>query len=159
MIFTVPIQRISIPALLGSALMLTSSLAEEPAGLTAREILDRMEKTYGNCKSYSDSGVVKTVYISAEGKRTRERPFITAFVRPDRFRFEYRKDEEGDPKRETRYIVWRNGQEVETWWDVRPGFAKPESLNMALAGATGVSGGSAHRIPALLLPLRWKGAA
>lgn len=148
---TVPILRFSILALLVSALMLTPSVAEESEGLTAREILDRMEKTYSSCKSYRDSGVVKTVYITAKEKRTEERPFTTAFVRPDRFRFEYRRGIEGPRGGESRYIVWRNGPEVETWWDFRPGFAKPESLNMGLAGATGVSGGSAHRIPALLL--------
>ena len=44
------------------------------------------------------------------------------------------------------------GREVKTWWDVRPGVEDARSLDAALGGATGVSGGSAHAIPALLLP-------
>jgi hypothetical protein len=41
---------------------------------------------------------------------------------------------------------------VRTWWDVEPGIHENASLGSALAGATGVSGGSAHAVPALLLP-------
>ncbi len=118
--------------------------------LTASQILQRMAKTYASCKSYRDSGVVRTVFIEALGKRTVEKPFTTAFVRPDRFRFEY-KENKGEI-RPYCYIVWRRGTEVRTWWDVRPGIEHPESLDLALGGATGVSGGSAHTVPALLLP-------
>lgn len=118
--------------------------------LTARQILDRMAKTYAECKSYRDSGLVKTIFFQADGKRTVEKPFTTAFVRPDRFRFEY--NHEKDNNRTYRYIVWRKGKEVQTWWDVTPGIQKPESLSLALSGATGVSSGSAHTVPVLLLP-------
>jgi hypothetical protein len=44
------------------------------------------------------------------------------------------------------------GQNVRTWWDLTPGIKKRDSLDLATAGATGVSDGSAHNIPALLLP-------
>jgi outer membrane lipoprotein-sorting protein len=122
----------------------------KPDAINAAEVLDRMAKAYAGCKSYHDSGVVKTVYIRANGNQTVEKPFTTAFVRPDRFRFEYNEMEGGRP--EHRYLVWRKGKEVATWWDVRPGVEKPESLGRALAGATGVSDSSSRTIPALLLP-------
>jgi outer membrane lipoprotein-sorting protein len=121
----------------------------KPDGLKAQGILDRMANVYAGCKSYRDTGVVKTVFFEANGNRTVEKPFKTAFVRPDRFRFEYTEKRGG---RVERYIVWRKGQQVQTWWDVKPGVEKPMSLDLALAGATGVSSSSAHRIPALLLP-------
>jgi outer membrane lipoprotein-sorting protein len=125
--------------------------ADEPKSdaLKAQDVLDRMAKVYAGCKSYRDTGVVKTVFVMATGNRTVEKPFKTAFVRPDRFRFEYTEKRGG---REDRYIVWRKGKDVQTWWDVKPGVEKPESLELALAGATGVSGSSAHTVPALLLP-------
>jgi outer membrane lipoprotein-sorting protein len=122
----------------------------KPQALTAQDVLDRVAKAYAGCKSYHDSGVVKTLFVQADGNRTVEKPFATAFVRPDRFRFEYKDKAGGGPER--CYIVWRKGKEVQTWWDVRPGVEKPPSLGLALAGATGVSGGSAHTVPALLLP-------
>ncbi len=56
---------------------------------TAAQILARMDKVYANCKSYRDTGVVKIVFAETDGSHhTVKRPFATAFVRPDRFRFE-----------------------------------------------------------------------
>ena len=124
--------------------------AAESAQPLAQQIIDRMAKAYTDCKSYRDSGAVRTLFVMANGNRTTERPFTTAFVRPDRFRFEYQENDGATQPR--RYIIWCNGKDVQTWWDVRPGIEKPESLGLALAGATGVSGGSAHTIPSLLLP-------
>ena len=43
------------------------------------------------------------------------------------------------------------GGRVKTWWDV-PGIEKPVTLRLAIAKATGVSGGSASRITAMLMP-------
>jgi outer membrane lipoprotein-sorting protein len=124
--------------------------APEKDPLKAQDVLDRMAKAYASCKSYRDSGVVKTVFFGATGNFTAEKPFATAFVRPDRFRFEY-KEKQGLGL-ENRYIVWRRGKEVQTWWDIKPGVEKLDSLELALSGATGVSGGSARTVPALLLP-------
>jgi outer membrane lipoprotein-sorting protein len=103
-----------------------------------------MAQTYANCKSYQDTGVYVTKLVT----RTESRPFKTAFVRPDRFRFEY----SVKGKAASRYIVWAQGNEVRTWWDLTRRLDTPPSLSMALAGATGVSGGSAYIIPSLLLP-------
>jgi outer membrane lipoprotein-sorting protein len=120
----------------------------KPDDPSAKQILDRMAEVYADCKSYRDSGMVKTLFIMAEGKETIEKPFTTAFVRPDRFRFEFKQT--GNPQ--SRYIVWSKGLDIQTWWDVKPGIEKAASLELALAGATGVSSSSAHTIPSLLLP-------
>src|SRR5262245_14319430 len=61
----------------------------KPDALKAQDVLDRMAKVYASCKSYGDTGIVTTVFVEATGNRTVEKPFKTAFVRPDRFRFEY----------------------------------------------------------------------
>ncbi|UCG32133.1 MAG: DUF2092 domain-containing protein, partial [Phycisphaerales bacterium] len=96
------------------------------------------------------SGTVRTVYIHADGRRVKELHFTTAFVRPDRFRFEYQ--DENPMGKPTRYIVWASGDEVQTWWTVENEIKNQPSLSLALAGATGVSAGSAHTVPRLLLP-------
>ena len=121
----------------------------EQDAFTADQLLDRMSKAYATCKSYRDSGTVKNVYIRADGEQTVEKPFTTAFVRPDRFRFEYRDQKTNN--RQYRYIIWSDGKVVQTWWDVRPGIEKPDSLAMALESATGVSSGAARRMPGLLI--------
>ena len=124
-----------------------SAVSSEPKqeAFTAKQVLDRMSKTYAGCKTYGDSGVVKTLFVQDTGTRTVEIPFKTAFVRPGQFRFEYKNGTD-------RHIIWSKGKDVQTWWDLQPGIQKPESLQLAVAGATGVSSGSAARIPAMLMP-------
>ncbi len=145
---------ISFWAILGvvvsSPFAIRSAAAQDTADLSAQALLARVGRTYAQCKSYQDTGVVRIVYLEPGGRRIEERPFKTAFMRPDRFRFEYQ--ETGILGTKRRYIVWRLGSHVQTWWDVKPGIEKAASLSSALSGATGVSGGSAHAIPALLLP-------
>lgn len=116
--------------------------------LSASQILDRMAAAYSQCETYVDTGTVTTVFKSADGTWTEVKPFATAMVRPDQFRFEY--SEEGEP--DSRLVVWRNGREIRTWWALTQEAEQAESLGLALAGATGVSSGSAHTIPALLMP-------
>jgi outer membrane lipoprotein-sorting protein len=139
-------------AVIAIASFSSSGRANEPAAgaLTAQQILERMAAAYASCTSYRDSGVVKTTFVESSRRRTVEKLFRTAFVRPDRFRFEYRENQD-------RYIVCREGDTVQTWWDIKPGVEKPATLGLALAGATGVSGGSAHTVPALLLPVEVTG--
>jgi outer membrane lipoprotein-sorting protein len=126
--------------------LLTGIAAETEStdGLTAQQILDKMAANYATCKSYRDSGVV-TNFFSLE--HIDVKPFRTAFVRPDQFRFEY-----DDPDPEKPYVVWAKGDEVRSWWYIRPGVQNPPSLGRGIAGVTGVSSGSAHTIPTLLLP-------
>jgi outer membrane lipoprotein-sorting protein len=121
----------------------------KPAELSAQQIVERMAKAYSDCKSYRDSGIVETLFVEAVGNRTVKKPFTTAFVRPDRFRFEYK---ETLGNQEMRFIAWSNAKEVQTWWDVKPGIEKAQSLVLALGGAAGVSGNASLNIPQLLLP-------
>ena len=126
---------------------------EATDGLTAQQLLDKMADTYATCKSYRDSGVVTNDFGPRPGsgatypRHVDVKPFRTAFVRPDRFLFEYH-----NPTPEMPYIIWAKEGDVRTWWYIKPGEEKQTSLEMAVAGATGVSSGSAHTIPALLLP-------
>jgi outer membrane lipoprotein-sorting protein len=123
-----------------------------PPELDARQILERTAKVYRECKTYRDSGAAKTVFIGDSRNRTVTKPFTTAFVRPDRFRFEYldrRGEEEFD-----RYLIWKKGQDVRRWWDLRPG-VQESTLDGALSAAKGVSSNSSYAVPSLLLgPIR-----
>lgn len=118
--------------------------------LTAREILERAARVYEECASYRDAGSVVTTFHMGDGTSTRELSFSTAFVRPDRFRFEYTLD--GSSTGVPTYVIWRHGGEVKSWWALRPSVKVEKSLSMALAAATGVSAGSAHDVPSLLMP-------
>jgi len=120
--------------------------------VSPEEILAAMVDRYAGCHSYRDNGRVVTRYFQQLRPYSIIKPFKTAFVRPEQFRFEFR-SRHGDAEEDwDSYIVWARGSEVLTWWDVRPGIERPESLGLAVAAATGVSGGSSHTIPTLLLP-------
>ena len=125
--------------------------------LTAMAIIKRMQDEYVNSMSYSDSGVVKTVFIYTNNKRTVKKQFTTAFIHPDRFRFEYREKKHGSG--EHRFIIFLKGKDLQTYWDLKKGM-KLDSLDRAVAAATGISGGSAITVPAMLLPneITWRRA-
>ena len=136
-------------------LLLSSSARTAPAAkehpgdaFTAEQILERVAKTYAHCKTYLDAGVVETTYIRSLSRQLESKPFMTAFVRPDRFRFEYKARSYSTNKVETSHIVWRDKKN----WVAEPEDSKKDPFMMALAGETGVSTGSAHTVPALLLP-------
>lgn len=138
---------------------------------SATEILEEMARVYETCQTYRDKGQATSVYADDGRERHDEMVFRTAFVRPDRFRFElrFRFDESA---RWRCCIVWVSGEEVQTVDHdgplaqlIQDALAQDASvpnsrrtdsfrmsLNMAIGAATGVSGGSAHIVPALLLP-------
>jgi hypothetical protein len=121
--------------------------------MTADQILTRMGAVYVACRSYRDSGTVRTRLPGPPGQPEFEtdQPFRTAFARPDRFRFEFSYTHPGRTARH-RYVVHTAGTEMRTWWDERPGIERRETLGLALAAAAGVSHGAAHTVPALLTP-------
>lgn len=64
-------------AILASPLPPSAEAETKPDSLTARQVLDRTAAAYKECKSYSDSSVVKTVFFTNEEGRTHsdEKPF------------------------------------------------------------------------------------
>jgi hypothetical protein len=110
------------------------------------QILTQVANVYSTCNSYQDRGVQMTLFLRS-GK-TERRLFATAFVRPRRFRFEYRMFHRG---RWQQYIIWERDNEVKSFWTISHSSPDP-SLHSAIAAATGVSGGTAHTIPRLLMP-------
>ena len=146
---------------------------------SAKTIIQRMADKYTNCSTYKDRGVVTTVLFRDGQKCTIRKPFTTAYMRPNNFRFEFKDgfwnmvcdwhDEfsaqvEGilgtkqfnhmfqfRDEKPKRYIVHSDPSGVRIIWDVDSQIEEPESLSMAIAGASGVSSGSAHNIPAMLI--------
>jgi len=114
------------------------------------EILKRMGNAYANCRTYRDTGRVTTIFITGKRRHAEVKDFESAFVRPDQFRFEYREEQGGFVNQ--RYIIWRKGESVKSYWTIKPEIRVWETLSMATAAATGVSAGTAHTIPTLLMP-------
>jgi hypothetical protein len=118
--------------------------------LSPQEIVNKMMDVYATCNSYMDEGQVSTLFIQKNGNRTVNRPFTTAFVRPSEFRYEF-KDRRGENEWNN-YIISMKENDVKTFWSIKPDMPNPENLRMAIAGATGISGGSANTVPGMLMP-------
>ncbi|MDD5304080.1 MAG: hypothetical protein PHS14_13345 [Elusimicrobia bacterium] len=151
----------TIPAVLWCACLLMSGFAPQSAAagepgreeLTAKKLLARMSWEYANCKSYRDSGVLETAAIGADGSRTVvKKPFSTAFVRPDRFRFEHFSGPD-------HYLIWSEGRKVQRLaqsWDGAPRVRTLDSLGDAVEASLGVGRSPVFSVPVLLLPGTFK---
>jgi len=126
---------------------------------TAKELLDRVADRYRSLSSYSDVGVIRP--------RGTSEPltcwFETDYQFPGKFRFQFIRPH---PRRRrtgrwipmyriTKYVVGSNGNGAYLFTQERGRHAScndEESLELAIAGATGISRGAAHTIGRLLLP-------
>jgi len=121
--------------------------AAKPDEPEARAIMDRMTKVYAECATYRDTGAVTETYFEKDETRTELAFFSTAFVRPNRFRLEYR-DQLASSPRLYRHIVHSDASGIRTFGDpCESGVVQAESLSTALAGA-----GEASIVPDMLLP-------
>lgn len=117
----------------------------------AREFLRAVEARYRSLPGYSDTGVSRSFSSRRPGICT----FETAYAAPRRFRFAF---ETPHPYRSLAHQVSRDaigtdGESVYFYsrsYDGSVDIEHPESLLMAVAGATGISSGTAHTIGALL---------
>jgi VWFA-related protein len=121
--------------------------------MSAQEIIERMVEVYANCRTYSDVGEVST-------ERWRQ-PFLTAFVRPASFRFEFsrlRKEGFPRPRKEEwdRFIARKEGNVEEAWW-ASYSRSGPASLERTLLSMGFLSDGAALATPTLLLPNLFRG--
>jgi hypothetical protein len=122
---------------------LAASRGYSQSPLSAREVVAKMADVYAHCNTYRDEGKV----ITQTGRTV---TFITAFQRPASFRFEYFTT----PRLQTveQYVVWRNKPgDAQMWWTIRP-HVETKPMPLAIASVTGVSSGSGHNIPRLLMP-------
>ena len=120
---------------------------EQGSELTVGEIIARMLRVYETCQSYQDEGQVEIQFP----KHTDILPFSTAFVRPDRFRYECTQQSptENGPLR--RMVVWWDSKLIQSWWTVDKKLREFNELHSALVGPSAVLMGAAYRIPSMLV--------
>ena len=114
-------------------------------------ILGNVALAYANVTAYQDSGVVLT--HDPNKAEPDEIVFQTLFTRPDSLRFDWIRHHPHPPVRhiKTSSSIWPDGHGAHLM-SSGTGAPKTVPLNLAVAGATGVSRGSSHHIPRLLTP-------
>lgn len=129
-------------------LLLVTSVVRSQEKQKARLLLNQMAETYSRLVSYQDEGVVITTYDEETGGRIDKLPFKTFFKRPNLFRFEW--TDYFLSKLGKKRVAWSNGKSAFTYWEPDR-YEMEKRLGLAIAGATGVSRGSAHTVSRLLL--------
>src|SRR5688572_27831837 len=117
--------------------------------MDAKALLQKMAATYAGMAAYTDRGMVTTAFIQGTERREARRPFATAFQRPQRFRFEFSDEATGH-----RFTIWQDTPPARLLWTELGNNGGTKDRTLAIAPATGVSGGSALTIPRLLMPER-----
>lgn len=138
---------------LSIALLVFSNTAA--AQQTAEQLLTRMAEAYASLRSYQDVGIVNRVGDGLPAPN--EIKFVTTFSRPNQLKFAWISHHPYPPLRhiEWRSVIWSDGDKASMWmmYDEPTSTAqRMESIEMAIAGATGVSGGSALTVSRLLMP-------
>lgn len=136
----------ALPLILAAYTEAYGQVSETPSPQT---IIARMAERYAAASSYQGSGVVETVVEGALPRRSTDVSFKIAFKRPQMLRFEWA--QVSPLSLPGRSVVWSDGEKTFAYYTHDPDkVEKPEGLGMAIAGATGVSLGSAHTVPRLL---------
>jgi hypothetical protein len=111
----------------------------------AKSLFVHVLDKYKTCKTYQDEGEVITTSSDESKQPPQQITFKTFFVRPMYFRF-FWQDAYGDDGNS----VWCDGKKSHLYFLGK--MDEQEHLSAAIAGATGVSSGSAHTIPRILMP-------
>ena len=115
-----------------------------------QSVLNQMYDQYAKAYSYQDTGEVKVSDTQSGTPRVLQTiTFKTYFKRPQYFRFEFVVSPTSFFKPE-KYAVGFDGKQGYLYSETE-GYAKEESLGLAIAGAAGISSGSANTISSLLI--------
>jgi hypothetical protein len=122
-----------------------------PLYANARAFLEAVHARYRSLRGYSDTGLSRSVGRRFPNVCT----FETKFLQPNRFRFSFEKAHPSPRRRHliSRCVVGHDGATPYFHWrhySGPPQLEHPESFSLAIAGATGISSGTAHTIGALL---------
>jgi hypothetical protein len=120
--------------------------------INAQQIIQQLSAVYANCQSYEDQGFVETTMDAGTAHERRERvAFRTAFLRPMYYRLEWKRCDPftGQSKPEETEVIWCDGAKAYARSRFELDFHECESLDHAIASATGVA---AHSVSSLLMP-------
>jgi len=137
-----------------------NSPANKLSGREAREIFSKMKSVYQNAKSLSVEGQLQTTTSSIDANDTSAMSmqsttrFTIRLKRPSLYLVEWSQEAKAAGMTWTvRGAVFNDG--TGDWLMMGPRKEQKESREMALAGATGISGGAAATIPALFFGQMW----
>ena len=121
------------------------------ADLTGDEILTKSENAYAALKSYVGTTTVKSNAVINDMHIAQTAMAKIVFSRPGKIRIEG-KDTSGQA-----FTIVSDGKGTWSSWAIKNkgAFERSQSVEMAIAGMTGVAAGAPTQIPAALMKLNW----
>lgn len=147
------LKRSKILLTFGFVLVIAGCASQKSSDLSGEQIVAKMALEYANAKSYQDEGIVRTASETGSGIEEIIE-FKTYFARQTRLRFEWEEKPTNDLSAAW-HLVWNDDNDTFSY-DIYPNLEsepveKAETLSSGIAGASGVSHGSAHTVPSLLV--------
>jgi hypothetical protein len=138
--------------LAGSVAMVVLSCRKADGNLPASEVFKKAQEKYAALTSYSDEG--KTVAIL--NGMTLTTTFTIRLARPNFYRIEWEQNNDSafSTSKTKPQAVWSAG-EGDFLEMAGKGAQKQASQEMALGGATGISGGAAATVPGTFFKMNW----
>lgn len=121
----------------------------EISRLTPPQIFEQMKEAYMNCRSYQDIGFIETTLERNGAKQVERFPFKIYYLRPHRFRFEWKAHFYPGGKIFFN-IVWCDGNETFTYWETGK-LDKMLTLEAGIKASAGVSRGGSYTVPSMLI--------
>ena len=121
--------------------------------LQPAEIFRKVEANYKSMKTYSADGKITSDLDMGPRKVTLETTFSIKLKKPNMYLISWQQANSMTPAFVQSGAVWSDGSQPYLYLGVTKAYSKMSNDEMALGGATGVSGGSAFTIPSLFLPL------
>jgi hypothetical protein len=114
-----------------------------------KAILEKVTSAYKALDTYSDEGKITSEIDSGQGKMTLETSFSIKLKKPNLYVITWKQANALMPAMSQAGTVWNAGDQPYLYMSITKAYSKMKDDEIALASATGVSGGAAFTIPSL----------
>ena len=143
---------VHVPRVLGKLTKTpTTSEPNTTTGDPAQKILDRVVAAYKSIHTYKAQGTI-TSHIDVGGSKTStETSFSIVLKKPNLYLISWNQTNTAMPAMAQSGAVWNDGTQPFLYIGIMNAYAKMGKDEIALCGATGITGGAAYTIPSLFL--------
>lgn len=131
--------------------LLVMGAAANGEELSPREIFDKVRDVYANLETYYAEGVITSNIDTDAMKIEMNTSFSILLKKPNQYLVSWTQKGMPIPGMEQSGAVWSDGTQPYLYMGIMKAYSKMENDEMALASATGISGGVAHTIPSMFL--------
>ena len=119
--------------------------------MTAAALLTKVEAAYQGLETYQSKGTIKVSMDMGGRKMDTETSFSVTLKKPNLYVITWAQKNSPLPAMAQTGAVWSDGAQPYLYMGVTKAYGKMENDQIALGGATGISGGAAYTIPSLFL--------